>query len=181
MLQKEESGILGVWFITPKIFTDPRGFFYESFQQEKYHALGIEKAFVQDNISRSCKNTVRGLHYQQHHPQAKLVSVIRGEVLDVIVDVRSDSPTYGKWVSKLLNDTNHVQIYIPEGLAHGFCVLSETADFYYKCTDYYRPEDERGIRVDDPDLAIQWGVSFQDMIISEKDLAHPYFKALLHD
>jgi dTDP-4-dehydrorhamnose 3,5-epimerase len=178
MLQKEQSKLPEVLFITPKIFGDSRGFFYESFQFKKYQDIGLTQNFVQDNISRSCKNTVRGLHYQERFPQAKLVSVIRGEVLDVIVDIRKNSPTYGQWVSKILNDENHVQIYIPEGFAHGFCVLSENADFYYKCTEYYHPEDEKGIRVDDPDLKIDWGIDLKDMIISEKDLAHPYFKNL---
>jgi len=178
MLQKEQSNLPGVIFIIPKIFGDNRGFFYESFQLKKYQDIGIDKNFVQDNISRSCKNTVRGLHYQKKFPQAKLVSVIRGEVLDVIVDIRPQSPTFGQWVSRILNDENHIQIFIPEGFAHGFCVLSETADFYYKCTDYYHPEDEQGIRVDDPDLNIDWGINGNDMIISEKDRVHPYFRSL---
>src|SRR5579872_6667946 len=134
-MQIKEVLLPGVLLIEPKIFTDDRGFFYESFNQARYEEYGIQKIFVQDNISRSHKNVVRGLHYQLTQPQAKLVSVISGEVFDVVADINPHSPTFGKWFGQILNDKNHLQIYIPEGYAHGFCVLSETADFMYKCTD----------------------------------------------
>lgn len=158
-----------VLLIQPKIFEDSRGFFYESFNQNKYRELGINKLFVQDNISRSVRNTLRGMHYQITKPQAKLVSVIKGEVFDVVIDIRKNSPNFGKWAGFILNDQNHHQLYIPEGFAHGFCVLSETADFMYKCTDYYFPEGERGVRFDDPDINIQWPIDLKQAIVSDKD------------
>jgi len=172
----KETSLPGVLLITPKAFGDDRGFFYESFHETRYQEIGLKKPFVQDNVSRSVKNVVRGLHYQVEHPQAKLVSVIRGEVFDVAVDIRKDSPTYGKWIGEILNDTNHHQLYIPEGFAHGFCVLSDTADFIYKCTDYYYPQGDRGIRFDDPTLNIAWPIDIKKAILSPKDLAHPFLK-----
>lgn len=170
----KETSLPGVLLITPKAFGDDRGFFYESFHETRYQEIGLKKPFVQDNVSRSIKNVIRGLHYQVEHPQAKLVSVIRGEVFDVAVDIRQDSPTYGKWIGEILNDTNHHQLYIPEGFAHGFCVLSETADFIYKCTDYYYPQGDRGIRFDDPTLNIGWPIDIKKAIVSPKDLVHPF-------
>ena len=168
-----------VLLITPKVFTDNRGFFYESFYQSRYLEMGIAKNFVQDNLSRSHKNVVRGMHYQIGKPQAKLVSVIYGEIYDVVVDIRPHSKTFGRWTAHVLNDTNHHQLYIPEGFAHGFCVLSEFADFMYKCTEYYYPEGDRGIRWDDPEIGIEWPIDKSDAILSEKDLGHPFLKDAL--
>lgn len=165
-----------VLLIQPKLFSDNRGFFYESFNQLKYAELGITKNFVQDNISRSVKNTLRGMHFQVGKPQAKLVSVIFGEVFDVVVDIRKNSPTFGKWFGQILNDQNHYQLYIPEGFAHGFCVLSDTADFMYKCTDYYYPQGDRGIRFDDPEVNIKWPIELSKAIMSDKDKIHPLLK-----
>jgi dTDP-4-dehydrorhamnose 3,5-epimerase len=162
-----------VLLIQPKMFEDSRGFFYESFNQAKYAEIGITKNFVQDNISRSVKNTLRGMHYQEGKPQAKLVSVIKGEVFDAVVDIRKNSPTFGKWFVQILNDTNHYQMYIPEGFAHGFCVLSDTADFMYKCTDYYYPQGERGLRFDDPAVNIEWPMDISKAILAEKDKLYP--------
>ena len=166
-----------VLLLQPKLFEDSRGFFYESFNQVHYKEAGISKNFVQDNISRSIKNTLRGMHYQIDKPQAKLVSVIMGEVFDVVVDIRKDSPSFGKWFGQILNDKNHYQLYIPEGFAHGFCVLSDTADFMYKCTDYYYPNGERGIRFDDPDVNIKWPIDIKHAILSEKDKLYPRLKS----
>ena len=165
-----------VLLVQPKIFEDARGFFYESFNHAKYSELGITKTFVQDNISRSVKNTLRGLHYQVGKPQAKLVSVIKGEVFDVVVDIRKNSSTFGRWFGQILNDKNNYQLYIPEGFAHGFCVLSDTADFLYKCTDYYYPQGDRGIRFDDADINIQWPIDISQAILSDKDKLHPLLK-----
>jgi dTDP-4-dehydrorhamnose 3,5-epimerase len=162
-----------VLLIQPKIFEDSRGFFYESFNKNNYAEIGIKKNFVQDNISRSVKNTLRGMHYQIDKPQAKLVSVTQGEVFDVVVDIRKNSPTYGKWFGEYLNDQNHYQLYIPEGFAHGFCVISDTADFMYKCTDYYYPQGERGLRFDDPAVNIQWPIDTAKAILAEKDKLYP--------
>jgi dTDP-4-dehydrorhamnose 3,5-epimerase len=175
-MQVKEVSLPGVLLIEPKAFADSRGFFYESFHQKRYEECGIKKTFVQDNISRSAKNTLRGLHYQLIQPQAKLVSVISGKVFDVAVDIRPQSATYGQWFGQVLSDENHLQLYIPEGFAHGFCVLSETADFLYKCTDYYYPQGEKGIRFDDPELNIGWPIEINQAIVSQKDLQHPYFK-----
>jgi dTDP-4-dehydrorhamnose 3,5-epimerase len=164
----------------PKIFGDDRGFFLESFNQKVFDELvGHAVQFVQDNHSRSSTGVLRGLHYQIDNPQGKLVRVTSGSVLDVAVDMRSSSPTIGKWVSALLTAENHNQLWIPEGFAHGFFVLSEFADFMYKTTDYYSPEFERSVKWDDPDLAIDWRLS--DImavrpILSAKDLSAPSFQ-----
>lgn len=169
-----ETKIAGVLIIEPKVFGDSRGFFLETFHATRYAEYGIESNFVQDNYSRSAKGVLRGLHYQKNHPQGKLVSVTSGVVLDVAVDIRQDSSTFGQWVGITLSADDHKQFYIPPGLAHGFCVLSETADFQYKCTDYYHPEDEASIRWNDPDIAIEWNIS--DPILSEKDAKAPFLK-----
>lgn len=161
-----ETELPGVVIIEPKVFGDSRGFFFESFQAERYAAHGIP-AFVQDNVSRSQKGVLRGLHYQLEKPQGKLVYVLTGAVLDVAVDIRVGSPTFGRAVWVELNDTNHRQLYIPPGFAHGFCVLSDTADFFYKCTDYYYPAAERSILWNDPALQIPWPI--KDPILSAKD------------
>lgn len=157
--------------IEPDVHFDGRGFFLESYHQQKFEALGIRDQFVQDNHSRSLKGTLRGLHYQLHRPQAKLCRVVSGEVLDVAVDIRRGSPTFGKWASAVLSAENRRQIYVPGGFAHGFVVLSETAEFLYKCSDFYDRADERGIVWDDPDLKIEWGISAP--LLSEKDKRAP--------
>ena len=158
--------------IEPKVFGDERGFFLETFQAERYAALaGINLLFVQDNHSRSSKAVLRGLHYQKTKPQGKLVRVVRGEVYDVAVDIRQDSPTFGQWEGVILSEENKRQFWVPPGFAHGFVVLSETADFEYKCTDYYDPSDEGSLLWSDPDLNIPWPID--NPKLSEKDANAP--------
>ena len=169
------TGLDGVLIIEPHVFADGRGFFMESFQKMRYREAGIEAEFVQDNISRSVRNTLRGLHYQHPNGQAKLVTVLEGEIYDVAVDIRSGSPTFGRWVDVILSAENRRQFFIPEGFAHGFCVLSPSALFFYKCSDYYSPDAEGGIRWDDPDLGIPWPV--RSPILSQRDSR---FTALKH-
>lgn len=166
----ENTELPGVVIISPKVFRDPRGFFMETFHAEKYRGIGIDRSFVQDNYSHSCQGTLRGLHYQLKHPQAKLVSVIWGTIFDVAVDIRPDSPTFGKWVGQILSDENRKQLFIPEGFAHGFCVLSERADVMYKCTAFYDPSDDLGILWCDPQIGIQWPID--EPRLSEKDRKH---------
>ena len=161
------SSIKDVLIIEPDIFDDPRGFFMETYHKKKYQEAGIHSVFVQDNFSFSRKNTLRGLHFQVSRPQAKLVQAICGEVFDVAVDIRPESPTFGKWVGALLSEKNRRQLFVPEGFAHGFCVLSDTACFLYKCSDFYAPDDESGIIWSDPDIGIKWPVDAP--IVSEKD------------
>ncbi|WP_047301018.1 dTDP-4-dehydrorhamnose 3,5-epimerase [Pseudomonas fluorescens] len=159
----------GVLIIEPKVFGDERGFFYESFNAKAFEdATGLKKSFVQDNHSRSIKNVLRGLHYQVEHAQGKLVRVIAGEVLDVAVDIRRSSPNFGRWASVRLSAQNNRQLWIPEGFAHGFVVLSDSAEFLYKTTDYYTPSAERCIRWDDPTLAIDWQLQ-EPPTLSAKD------------
>jgi dTDP-4-dehydrorhamnose 3,5-epimerase len=150
------SKIPDVIVVEPDVFGDHRGFFMETWQAEKFAEGGITANFVQDNHSRSSQGTLRGLHYQVKQSQGKLVRVLAGEIFDVAVDLRRNSPTFGQWIGEILSDENNKMLWIPEGFAHGFYVLSETADFFYKCTDFYAPEDERTLRWDDPDLAIDW-------------------------
>lgn len=159
-----------VKLIRPKVFNDPRGFFLESYRQDRLSEAGIAGSFVQDNHSRSARGTLRGLHYQLRHPQAKLCRVVSGEVLDVALDIRRRSPTFGKSVSVVLSAENKLAIFIPEGFAHAFLVLSDTADFLYKCTDYYYADDQYGIAWNDPELGINWRVS--QPLLSEKDRKH---------
>jgi dTDP-4-dehydrorhamnose 3,5-epimerase len=158
----------------PDVFGDARGFFLETFSQKRYEQAGIKLAFVQDNVSFSAKNVLRGLHFQYPHSQGKLVQVLSGEVFDVAVDIRIGSPTFGLWVGEILSVNNHKQIYIPPGFAHGFCVLSEMAMFSYKCTDYYSRADEAGIIFNDPDLNIEWTVAAP--VVSVKDARYPRLK-----
>lgn len=169
----------GLLIVEPKVFHDNRGYFYESYQQEKYSETGIDVNFVQDNQSRSVKNTLRGLHYQVNPGQAKLVRVLTGEIFDVAVDIRHESPTFGQWVGEVLSAENKRQLYIPVGFAHGFCVLSDIAEMHYKCSEYYSPKDERGILWNDETLGIEWPVI--NPILSERDLNHPFFKDIAHD
>ena len=170
-----KTPIDGLLIVEPKKFADPRGVFYEVYSKSRYEQYGIP-SFVQDNHSVSKNGVLRGLHYQTNPGQGKLVRVTRGEVFDVAVDIRKQSPTYGKWWGLSLSDTNNLQLYIPIGFAHGFCVLSESAEVLYKCSDYYSPENERGILWSDPDLAIDWPV--KEPILSEKDAVYPRFKEL---
>ncbi len=155
-MQVTETGIEGVLVIEPQIHGDERGFFLETFQADRYYEMGIEHTFVQDNHSRSSKGVLRGLHFQKTKPQGKLVRVVRGEVFDVAVDIRVGSPTFGKWEGIILSETNKRQFWIPPGLAHGFVVLSDSADFEYKCTDYYDSSDEGCLVWNDPTVAIKW-------------------------
>ncbi len=161
----------GVLIIEPKVHSDSRGSFYESYVKKKYIEHGICDEFIQDNHSVSRKGVLRGLHYQQDPQQAKLVRVTRGEVFDVAVDIRKDSPTFGKWSGVRLSEKNYRQLYIPIGFAHGFCVLSETAEFLYKCSEYYAPSGERGIFWNDSDIGIEWPI--KDPVLSEKDKTLP--------
>jgi dTDP-4-dehydrorhamnose 3,5-epimerase len=165
--------------IDPDVFRDKRGYFMETYHREKYEEFGISEHFVQDNLSYSVRGTLRGLHYQHPHGQVKLVQVIRGEIFDVIVDIRQGSPTFGWWTSVRLSDENGCQFYIPEGFAHGFCVLSETALVSYKCSDFYAPESEGGIIWSDPALNISWPV--KNPLISDKDSRYPFLKDLSVD
>ena len=160
-----------VLLIEPDVFPDPRGFFMETFHSIKYAEHGLPAVFLQDNHSRSSRGVLRGLHYQLENPQGKLVRVVSGEVFDVAVDIRRGSPRFGTWVGAVLSEENQRQMYVPPGFAHGFCTLSERADFLYKCTELYAPGDEYGIAWDDPDIAIEWPK--MDYLISDKDLANP--------
>jgi dTDP-4-dehydrorhamnose 3,5-epimerase len=161
------TSIKGVLIIEPKVFMDNRGFFMETYNRNRYIKAGVNTLFVQDNLSYSVQGTVRGLHYQIRRPQAKLIQVVTGEIFDVAVDIRPGSPTFGKWTGVRLSDRNRSQLFIPEGFAHGFCVLSETAHFLYKCSDFFAPDDEGGIIWSDSDIGIDWPV--EDPIISKKD------------
>jgi dTDP-4-dehydrorhamnose 3,5-epimerase len=152
-----ETSIPGVLIVEPKVFGDARGFFVEMYQSDRYSASGITSRFVQDNLSRSAAGVLRGLHFQNPKPQGKLVTVLNGAVLDVAVDVRVGSPTFGEHVAIELNSENRRQLWIPRGMAHGFVVLSETADFFYKCDEFYSPKDELVLRWNDPALGIDWG------------------------
>jgi len=166
-----ETKLPGVLIIEPKVFGDSRGFFKETFQAERYRESGIENTFVQDNYSRSQKGVLRGLHFQITKSQGKLVSCPKGTIFDVAVDINPESKTYGQYVGVELTDENHKQMWIPPGYAHGFCVLSETADFHYKCTHYYDPSDERGLIWNDPDVAIDWPIAHPSL--SNKDALLP--------
>ncbi|MCG2577801.1 dTDP-4-dehydrorhamnose 3,5-epimerase [Dechloromonas sp. XY25] len=162
--------------IEPRVFGDDRGFFFESFNLRAFReATGMNVDFVQDNHSKSARNVLRGLHYQVQHSQGKLVRVVQGEVFDVAVDIRKGSKTYGQWVGKILSAENKTQLWIPAGLAHGFVVLSDTAEFLYKTTDYYAPEHERCIAWNDPDLAIEWPIN-GNPLLSAKDAAGSGFR-----
>ncbi len=163
-----QTAIPEVLLIEPDVFGDHRGFFLETWNRDRYLTAGFpDVEFVQDNHSRSCKGVLRGLHFQLNHPQGKLVQVATGSVFDVAVDIRVGSPTFAQWVGHELTEKNHHQLWIPPGFAHGFCVLSEVADFTYKCTDIYRPDDESGIIWSDPDIGVEWSVEAPNL--STKD------------
>ena len=171
-----KTEIEGVVIIDPKVFGDNRGYFMETYNENEFKANGLNYVFVQDNQSKSKKGVLRGLHFQKIHPQAKLVRVLEGEVYDVAVDLRKNSPTYGKYVGVVLSGENKRQFMIPRGFAHGFVVLSETATFTYKCDDFYHPEDEGGLMYNDPDIGIEWPQIDGEILLSEKDKIHPLLK-----
>ena len=175
MFKFNKTEIEGVYIIEPQVFGDQRGYFMETFKEKDFLDAGLNYRFVQDNQSKSRKGVLRGLHYQLHHPQAKLVRVISGEVFDVAVDLRKDSPTYGKWVGVVLSSENKKMFMIPRGFAHGFLVLSEEAEFVYKCDELYHPEDEGGIMWNDPEIGIVWPFDGEPLL-SEKDNKHPSLK-----
>ena len=172
-----ETALPDVLIIEPKVFGDARGFFIETFQVERYREIGITQPFVQDNHSRSQRGVLRGLHFQKTRPQGKLVRVSRGAVYDVAVDIDPKSSTFGRYVGVELNDVNHRQLWIPAGYAHGFCVISEVADFEYKCTDLYFPEDEGGVIWNDPEVAIPWPISAPRL--SDKDTRNPTLREMI--
>ena len=174
-----ETELDGVLVIEPDVFFDVRGYFLESYNQDRYQAFGIKSNFVQDNLSFSRKGTLRGLHYQYPHGQAKIVQVLQGKAFDVAVDIRQGSPTFGKWIGQYISEDNKKQIFIPAGFAHGFCVLSDTALFHYKCSDFYVPKDEGGILWSDPDVAIDWPLL--SPIVSEKDTMYSCLKDITED
>lgn len=174
-----KTEIKGLFIIEPTVFGDSRGYFMETYNYNEFKAAGIDAVFVQDNQSMSKKGVLRGLHFQKKHPQGKLVRVISGEVYDVAVDIRPGSPTFGQWKGVVLSAENKRQFFIPENFAHGFLVLSEFAEFAYKCTDFYAPGDEGGILYNDIQLNIDWADYFQgEFILSDKDLKNPTFSTL---
>lgn len=170
-MQRLDTALPGVFELKPKIFRDSRGSFTESYHRANFAELGITDTFVQDNHSRSVKSTLRGLHYQLQHPQAKLCRVVEGEALDVAVDIRLGSPHFGKWAAVLLSAKEQNQIYVPPGFAHGFLALTDSVQFLYKCSDFYDAADELSILWNDPDLNIAWGIA--EPLVSEKDLKAP--------
>ncbi len=169
-----ETPLPGVLLFEPQVFGDARGFFMETFQAHRYAEAGVRASFVQDNLSRSVKGTLRGLHLQEPRPQGKLVQALAGAVFDVAVDVRKGSPHFGKWYGVELSEANRRQLWIPPGFAHGFCVLSDSADFSYKCSELYAPESERSVLWNDPDLGIDWPV--KEPLLSKKDAGAPRLK-----
>ncbi len=175
----KETEIPGVLIIEPAVFSDRRGFFMETYNQKRYAAAGIDVEFVQDNCSLSVQGTLRGLHYQHPHGQAKLIQVFQGEIFDVAVDIRLGSPTFGRWKGLLLSERDNRQFLVPAGLAHGFAVLSDQVLFTYKCSDFYAPESERGIAWNDPSLNIEWPVS--SPILSDRDRQLPFLKDIPKD
>jgi dTDP-4-dehydrorhamnose 3,5-epimerase len=166
-----ETSLPGVVLVEPRVFGDARGYFFESYHAQRYEEAGIPTHFVQDNLSRSVKGTLRGLHFQEPHAQGKLVYCVRGAVFDVAVDIRRGSPNFGKWFGAELSEDNHRQMWVPAGFAHGFCVLSDTADFFYKCTDLYHPEYDSGVAWDDPEIGVKWPV--ETPLLSDKDRKLP--------
>lgn len=176
-----ETGLPGVLVIKPTVFGDARGYFMETFQKEEFAAAGITDEFVQDNQSKSSRGVLRGLHFQKEHTQGKLVRVTKGEVFDVAVDCRPNSATFGKWVGVTLSEENKKQFYVPKGFAHGFLVLSDEAEFCYKCTDYYDPTAEGGIPYNDPTVNVEWPDCGCEYLLSEKDKKHEPFAAQTFD
>jgi dTDP-4-dehydrorhamnose 3,5-epimerase len=162
-----------VKLIKPRVFPDDRGFFLQTYHEKQYRDAGIKARFVQDNWSRSTRGVSRGLHYQLKNAQAKLITVVRGEIFDVAVDIRKGSPTYGRWVGAVLSEENHHQLFVPKGFAHGFLVMSDEVDLLYKCDDFYTPGDEYGLRWDDPQIGIEWPEHVGEFVLSEKDMKAP--------
>ena len=176
-IKVSKAPIEGLYLVEPVVHGDSRGYFMETYNRRDYMEAGLDMVFVQDNQSLSAKGVLRGLHFQKQHPQGKLVRAIRGEVFDVAVDIRKSSPTFGKYVGVRLSAENKLQFWIPEGFAHGFCVISETAEFVYKCTDYYDPSSEHSIKWDDPEIGIEWPIPADvEPLLSKKDLAGVPFK-----
>lgn len=181
-IQVETCEIEGLKIITPTVFGDERGYFVETYNYNDFKEAGIPEVFVQDNQSASKKGVLRGLHFQLNFPQDKLVRVVRGEVYDVAVDLREGSPTFGKWKGVLLSAENKKQFFIPKNFAHGFLVVSDYAEFCYKCTDFYHPNDEGGLKYDDPDIGVEWPIpEGMELILSEKDKAWGGIKAYSED
>lgn len=178
-MNRIETDLPGVCIIEPEVLADERGCFFETYHREKFAALGIEVAFVQENHSLTRRGVLRGLHYQLAHPQAKLCRVIFGEVFDVAVDIRVGSKTFGRWIGVTLSAANRRQIFIPRGFAHGFIVRSEVAEFIYKCDDFYHPEDEAGVLWNDPSLAITWGSSHPEL--APRDARYPLLASINPD
>jgi len=176
-MRRIETSLPGACLIEPTIFSDDRGFFFESYHEAKYAELGIPDRFVQDNHARSERGTLRGLHYQLRRPQSKLCRVIQGEVLDVVVDIRRGSPQFGRYESTILSAENKRQLFVPAGFAHGYLVLSDTAEFLYKCSDFYFPEWDRGIAWNDPEVGIRWDIT--NPTLSAKDRGHPKLSEVL--
>jgi len=174
-----ETNLAGVVIIEPQVLGDQRGWFLETWSRSRYEDAGIKETFIQDNVSFSTKGVLRGLHFQHPHSQGKLVGVLSGEIFDVAVDIRIGSATFGRCICAVLSASNHKQLYVPPGFAHGFCVTSETALFSYKCTDYYSQSTEGGIIWNDPDLGIGWPVS--DPVLSPKDTSYPRLKDIPED
>lgn len=174
-----ETGLAGLLIVEPRRMSDSRGFFYESFQQEHYVDAGISDCFVQDNLSRSVQGVLRGLHYQVKHPQAQLLTVVRGTIFDVVVDMRPNSETFGKWLGIELSDCSNRQLYMAPGFAHGFCVLSEVADLHYKVSRFYDPKDEAGLLWSDADVGISWPI--ENPILSPRDAAYPTLREITDD
>jgi dTDP-4-dehydrorhamnose 3,5-epimerase len=175
-MQRFETELPGVWVLDPAVYGDARGFFFESYHALRFRALGLPQVWVQENHSQSGRGTLRGLHYQLDHPQAKLCRVVRGEALDVAVDIRRGSPHFGKWTAVRLSEDNKRQVFVPRGFAHGFLALSERVDFLYRCDEVYYPEDQRGIAWNDPLIGIEWGI--EAPLLSEKDHRCPYLAEL---
>jgi dTDP-4-dehydrorhamnose 3,5-epimerase len=175
-MQRLETSLPGVYELRPRVYRDARGFFMETYHRQHFNEHGIVDFFVQDNHSRSARGTLRGLHYQLCHPQAKLCRVIEGEAFDVAVDIRLGSPHFGKWTSVILSDKAHNQLYVPAGFAHGFLALSDAVQFLYKCSDFYDPADEHGVAWNDPNLNISWGIDSPQ--VSEKDAKYSSLAAI---
>ena len=170
-MHRTETSLPGVFLLEPKIWRDDRGYLFEAYHQAAFEKLGIAAEFVQDNVSFSVKGVLRGLHYQVQQPQAKLLRCVRGKVFDVVADIRRGSPTFGQWFGCELSEENNLQLFIPIGCAHGFYTLSDDAEVYYKCSDFYYPKGQRTIAWNDPDLAIEWPLLNSEPIMSEKDRA----------
>lgn len=175
-MEVEELDLKGLKLIQPTVFRDDRGFFFESFHEPRYRSFGISCSFVQDNHSKSCQGTIRGMHFQTHPGQDKLVRVIQGRIFDVAVDIRPQSPTFGQWTGVILDDEEQQQLFVPVGFAHGFCVLSDEAHVLYKVSNVYDPHTEKGFRWDDPDVAIDWPV--KNPVVSKRDMQNPSFASL---